>query len=133
MSVIRVTIVDGPISPALDDLPIGHGLAGAVVRFEGIVRRMENGRELLALDYQVYQPMAEQVLQRLAAEVLARRGLLALGITHSRGRVPVGACSMVLALSSPHRAEALAAAAEFIDALKRDAPIWKTPVWASGD
>lgn len=113
------------------------GVVGAAIRFEGIVRRgeprEEGGRrehDLLALDYKTYDPMAEQELLALARGVAERHGLIALATLHSRGRVAVGEVSFVLMIESAHRAEALAAMADFIDRLKQDVPIWKVPVWA---
>lgn len=111
--------VDGPVVPG----------AGAVVSFDGIVRALEEGRPLLALEYEVYQPMAERELERLGLDVGARHGLLRLAAWHSRGRVAVGETSFRLVVWSARRAEGLAGMAEFIDRLKRDIPIWKQPVW----
>lgn len=115
----------------------GFGQVGASLRFEGIVRRREpraaeggaSSGDLIALDYQTYDPMAERQLLLLGRDVAARHGLLALAALHSRGRVGVGEASFVLIVESAHRAEALAAMADFIDQLKRDVPIWKHPVW----
>ncbi len=111
------------------------GETGALVRFDGRVRRMERTecggeRELAALDYEVYEPMASSQLHELAQRVLHAHGLHRVVVLHSRGVVPVGAVSFVLVVESPHRAEALAATVDFIDGLKRDVPIWKQPVWA---
>lgn len=112
------------------------GIVGAAIRFEGIVRRGEPreddaGREhdLLALDYQTYDPMAERELLALARDVAERHGLVAMAALHSRGRVAVGEVSFVLIAEGIHRAEVLAAMTEFIDRLKQDVPIWKCPVW----
>ncbi|MFN0010069.1 MAG: molybdopterin synthase catalytic subunit [Phycisphaerales bacterium] len=108
-----------------------------MLRFEGIVRRSEPceqsagaARNLLALDYEAYDPMAQRELESLARDVLARHGLISILVLHSRGRVAVGEVSFVLEVGAAHRAETLAAVAEFIDRLKRDVPIWKEPVWA---
>ena len=139
------------IAPALGALNLS-GRVGARLRFEGIVRRDEPApradmhnqarstidaapttvplRALAALDYQSYDPMAERQLDSLARDVAREYGLLALLALHSRGRVGVGEISFVLTILSAHRAEALAAMAAFIDRLKRDVPIWKSPVWA---
>ena len=99
--------------------------AGAAVTFEGLVRPMEDGRAVVALDYEVYEPMAPRVLEDLAREMLATHGLVGIAVEHSRGRVAVGECSFRLQIAAPHRQEALAAMAEFIDRMKCDAPIWK--------
>jgi molybdopterin synthase catalytic subunit len=102
--------------------------AGAVISFEGRVRPLEDGRTIAALDYEIYEPMARQMLARLAEELVARFGLLALRVEHSYGRVEVGRCSFRLQVAAAHRQEALAAMACFIDRLKEDVPIWKTAV-----
>lgn len=147
-------IMDGPLTPPMERAALAEhgrtlshspcpvedagasgpaGLVGAALRFEGIVRRAEPGedgeRDLVALDYQTYDPMAERELCALARSVAGQHGLLSCIALHSRGRVNVGEASFILLVESPHRAEALAAMADFIDRLKRDVPIWKRPVW----
>lgn len=121
-----VTILTGPL-PGLDPgaafvAPEG---AGAVVVFEGIVRGEEDGRPIEHLVYGAYEPMAQAQLGHIREQLLAKHGLLGLWVWHSRGSVPVGACSFRLVVASAHRKEALAAMDEFIDLLKRDVPIWK--------
>lgn len=149
---VLTVIVDGPLTRERDEAILaGHGwtparhgpgstapgVVGASLRFEGIVRRGEpreddggQAHDLCALDYQTYDPMAERELLALARGVAQRHGLIALATLHSRGRVAVGEVSFVLMIESAHRAEALAAMADFIDRLKQDVPIWKRPVWA---
>lgn len=130
---IRVAIVDGPIAAGSVRVDGCAGEErGAVLRFEGIVRRTEDGRALAALYYEAYEPMASRELARLAASVADRHGLHGFAVVHSRGEVPVGGCSLVVETASAHRGEALAAMAEFIDLLKRDVPIWKRPIWETG-
>lgn len=150
--VIVALVVDGPLTASVERAALAGqvcstareapgamspGCVGATVRFEGIVRGSEPApaegganRDLQALDYQTYDPMAERQLRELAREMAAKHGLGSLIVLHSRGRVGVGEVSFVLIVKSPHRAEALAAMAEFIDRLKQDVPIWKRPVWA---
>jgi molybdopterin synthase catalytic subunit len=126
---IHIQIVDGPLSkraPDWPDLPTGE--VGAAACFEGIVRRHEGDALIDALDYTAYEPMAPRELGRLAGELVREFGLAGMYVEHSRGRVPVGACSFRLRVASAHRAEALRAAERFIDRMKRDVPIWKAPV-----
>lgn len=124
---ILVQITDGPLarSPNRPNDPA----CGAWVVFEGVVRETEDGRRLRALDYTAYEPMAQSQLAELAGSVLETHGLTRLMVEHSRGEVPVGSCSFRLSVASGHRREALAAMDEFIDRMKRDVPIWKSPVW----
>lgn len=132
---IAVRMLDGPVPaehaawPGADET----GAVGAVLCFEGIVRAIEEGRAIVALDYEAYEPMASQELHRLAEEVCASFGLRGVEVVHSRGRVPVGQCSFRLRIAAEHRAEALRAMAAFIDRLKQDVPIWKTPVYHAAD
>lgn len=125
---VRAEIRDGPLTDHDLGADPASAETGAALRFEGIVRRMEQGREILALDYQTYDPMAEQELRRLALDIARRHALHSLTVLHSRGRVRVGETSFLLSVTAAHRAEAIAAVTEFIDRLKRDVPIWKQPV-----
>ncbi len=133
MSGVRVAIFDCPIGPAASLFEPADrdadGSVGSRIRFEGVVRRLEDGRWLEAIDYEVYEPMAGRQLEAFAREESARDGILSIGAIHSRGRVAVGEVSFVCEVRSRHRAEGLAALASFIERLKRDAAIWKRPVF----
>ena len=146
--IVATAILDGPIDAVLEARALAPhaaaiaaldaaGACGADVRFEGVVRRGEPAqgadREITALDYETYEPMAGRLLDELAASIGREHGLAAIIALHSRGRVDAGRTSFVLRVRSPHRAEALAAITAFIDRLKREVPIWKHPVWASGE
>lgn len=137
---IIVRITDGPLPigtvgqlPGSDvEMGMNPGAVGATVVFTGIVRREEAGRRIRALKYDVYEPMASRMLHALAAEMVRKHGLLGIDVEHSRGEVPVdegGGCSFRLTVHAAHRKEALAAIDEFTDRMKKDVPIWKTPVW----
>lgn len=125
---ITVKLVDGPLQPQLAPWQVSG--AGAVVCFEGIVRPREGDAAITALEYEAYEPMASKMLSRLAAEATERFGLLGVVVEHSVGRVDAGACSFRLQIGSKHRKEGLAAMDWFIDTMKRDVPIWKSPIFA---
>ena len=96
--------------------------------FEGVVRPIEEGRPIEALRYEAYQPMARNMLERIARDIAQQENLIRLDVWHSDGEVPVGECSLRVRIESPHRAEALRAMESFVDRLKRDVPIWKHAV-----
>jgi molybdopterin molybdotransferase len=121
---IAVSISDGPLARSAP--PAAQPGGGAMVCFEGIVRRLENDQPIDGLHYQAYQPMAERQIRRIAEELIASRGLLSISVEHSVGWIPVGQCSFRLMVVAPHRKEAFDAMQEFIDRLKRDVPIWKS-------
>ena len=102
---------------------------GATLVFEGIVRANEQGRAIRALSYEAYEPMATNALTQLARDILRKHTLIAITVEHSRGEVLAGERSFRLTVDSAHRKEALAAMDEFIDRMKRDIPIWKSPIY----
>ena len=120
-----VRIIDGALGTQAPVLPPAAQFGAAIV-FDGVVRADEGGRIIRALAYEVYEPMASNMLTELGREMLAKHGLVAIMVEHSRGEVPVGQLSFRLTVHALHRAEALAAVGEFIDRMKRDVPIWKT-------
>jgi len=125
---VSVRITDGPLPPREIEDVLEN--AGALLWFEGIIRDHENGRAIAGLQYQTYDPMAEKQLCRLGESAIEQFGVLGVAVEHSRGYVGVGACSFRLRIASPHRKEGLAAMDWFIDEMKRDVPIWKSPVFA---
>lgn len=127
---VEVTLSEGPLPPPS---PWRPRVAGAVVQFEGVVRPTEEQRPLAALSYEAYEPMTSRELRRLAQRALADHGLVAVRVEHSVGRVGVGEVSFRLSTAAAHRAEAIAAADEFIREMKRGVPLWKTPVWREAD
>ena len=72
-------------------------------------------------------------MAELARELSERHDLLAVAIHHRVGRVEIGEPSVAIAVSSPHRAAALAACREAIDTLKGTVPLWKKEVYEGGE
>jgi molybdopterin synthase catalytic subunit len=99
--------------------------AGAVVRFEGRVRGEEKGAAIDALEYEAYEPMAAQQMEKIARELGALHPCLVVRVRHRVGRVPVGEAAILVEIGAKHRAEAFAFLAEFMNRLKQDVPIWK--------
>jgi molybdopterin synthase catalytic subunit len=107
--------------------------AGAVATFVGTVRRRSRERTVLHLEYDAYAEMAERVMADLAADLKGRYRLCEIAIHHRVGRVEVGEASVVIAVSAPHRHEALAACRDAIDTLKETVPLWKKEVYEGGE
>ena len=107
--------------------------AGAIATFTGTVRDRSRGRNVLSLEYEAYEGMAEQTMADLAAELERRYDVCEIAIHHRVGRVEIGDASVVIAVSAPHRADALAACREAIDTLKQTVPLWKKEVYEGGE
>ena len=107
--------------------------AGAIATFTGTTRIHSRGRTVDFLDYEAYEGMAEQEMERIANELRERYELTAVAIHHRIGRVDIGETSVVIAVSAPHRGAALAACKDAIDTLKETVPLWKKEVYEGGE
>jgi molybdopterin synthase catalytic subunit len=108
--------------------------AGGIAVFLGTTRAetSASGQPLVALDYEAYPEMALQQMRNLAQRAREQWPITRLALLHRTGRVPVGEASVIIAVASPHRAEAFDACEWLIDTLKREVAIWKKEVWADG-
>ena len=107
--------------------------AGAIATFTGTTRVHSRGRTVTHLDYEAYEGMAEKVMEEIAEALRARYELTAIAIHHRIGRVTIGETSVVIAVSAPHRQDALAACKDAIDELKERVPLWKKEVYEGGE
>jgi molybdopterin synthase catalytic subunit len=107
--------------------------AGAIATFIGTTRAQSRGREVLYLEYEAYEGMAEQVMADLASRLADRHELGKVAIHHRVGKVDIGETSIVIAVSAPHRAAALTACREAIDELKVSVPLWKKETYVGGE
>ena len=107
--------------------------AGAIATFVGTTRVESRGRTVEHLDYEAYEGMAENVMAEIAAALQQRYDLCAIAIHHRTGRVEIGDASVVIAVSAPHRQDALAACKDAIDTLKEQVPLWKKEVYEGGE
>jgi molybdopterin synthase catalytic subunit/molybdopterin converting factor small subunit len=107
--------------------------AGAIATFVGTTRVESRGRTVEHLDYEAYEGMAENVMAELAVSLKQRYDLCEVAIHHRTGRVEIGDASVVIAVSAPHRQDALAACKEAIDTLKEQVPLWKKEVYEGGE
>jgi MoaE-MoaD fusion protein len=126
-------LVDGPIDLAAVIAEVADERAGAVATFQGTVRSQSRGREVIALEYEAYEGMAENVIAEIAGEAKARYDLCAVAVTHRLGRVEIGETSVAIAVSAPHRQDALAACKDIIDELKERVPLWKKELYRGGE
>jgi molybdopterin converting factor subunit 1 len=107
--------------------------SGAIVTFQGTTRDVDR------LDYEAYEPMAEEKIAAILADVMARHEIEGAAAEHRTGAVSRGEPSVIVAVAAAHRGPAFAAAREAIDRIKAEAPIWKREVeggesrWVEGN
>jgi molybdopterin synthase catalytic subunit len=126
-------LVDGPIDLAAVVAEVEDERAGAIATFQGAVRRRSRGRDVIALEYEAYSGMAEKVMAEIADGVKERYDLCAVAITHRTGRCEIGEVSVAIAVSAPHRQDALSACRDLIDELKERVPLWKKELYEGGE
>jgi len=108
--------------------------AGAVSTFIGTTRNSFQGKEVRYLEYEAYDGMAEREMAVIGTGIAERwPAITGIAIAHRIGRVDVGEASVMIAISAPHRREALEACAFGIDRLKKTLPVWKKEVFEDGE
>jgi molybdopterin synthase catalytic subunit len=130
ISVCEVSITHEPLDlPARENDPA----SGAIVDFWGVVRALEDGREITGIEYEANRPMAEHQMRGLAEAASAKFGLSKVFIRHRIGFVPAAEASIVVRVESVRRSAAFNANQWIMDELKQTVPIWKHPVFKDGD
>jgi molybdopterin synthase catalytic subunit len=124
----ELLLTDKPIDEAEAELAKFSGDVGGVVTFWGVVRDLEDGQRIRALEYTAYREMAGHQFRKLLAEAHQKWPLKRIRIVHRLGRIPVAEPSLLVRVEAAHRSEAFAAAQFIIDELKERVPIWKTAV-----
>jgi molybdopterin converting factor subunit 1 len=104
---------------------------GAVVSFTGTVRETNHGKRVVRLEYEAYPEMALRIFDDIAAYARSKWAAR-LAIHHRTGPLEPGEISVVIAAAAPHRGDAFEACRHAIEALKKDAPIWKRELYPDG-
>lgn len=111
---------------------VAHARAGAICTFTGVVRDNARGESVTHLEYEAYAGMAERQMQVIVDEIAQRWPEARVAMAHRTGKLEIGEPSVVVSVSCPHRAEAIAACKWGIDRLKESVPIWKKEFASSG-
>ena len=104
-----------------------------MVTFEGVVRNENEGRRVLALEYEAFDAVAISEGQRIMKECAERFGLLSAKCVHRTGRLELGEVAVRIETCAPHRAEAFHACEAIIDEIKKRVPIWKKEFYEDGE
>lgn len=133
------TSADGKCLITCDKLSVEEAIAkvhdanhGATLSFVGTTREMTGEMRTVTLEYEAYIPMALKEMQQICTDILQQWPGTECAISHRIGTVGIGETSVVIAVSSPHRAACYDASRYAIEQLKRSVPIWKKEVWDDG-
>jgi len=109
-----------------------HRRSGAIVMFSGDVRDLNNGKDVLYIDYEAYVPLAEKTISKIIDEAKEKWDLQYAQCIHRVGKVGICETAVVVLTSSAHRQEAYEANRYIIDRVKHEAPIWKHEFYSDG-
>jgi MoaE-MoaD fusion protein len=121
-----------PLDARRLEAAVTHKSAGAICTFTGVVRDSSRGRSVTHLEYEAYGEMAIAQMRKIGDEIAERWPEARVAMAHRTGRLEIGEASVVVSVSCPHRAEAIAACKWGIDRLKESVPIWKKEHAADG-
>jgi molybdopterin synthase catalytic subunit len=124
---------DEPLSLERVAAEVASDGAGAIATFVGTTRARSRGRDVIRLEYEAYEGMAEAEMERIAGVLRDRHDVIDVAIHHRVGPVEIGETSVVIAVSAAHRAAAFDACREAIDTLKQTVPLWKKELYVGGE
>ncbi|MFL6530457.1 MAG: molybdenum cofactor biosynthesis protein MoaE [Chthoniobacterales bacterium] len=127
--VCEVLLTEAPIASPPQTFPEE---AGGIVDFWGVVRAIEDGREINGIEYEAHRTMAEHQLRAIAEQAARDFSLKHITISHRTGFVAAGEASLFVRVCSRHRSAAFEASAWIVEELKKRAPIWKHVRFSSG-
>lgn len=107
--------------------------AGAITTFIGTVRELTKGKKTLFLIYEAYESMAVKKLAQIGQEIEEKWPNSKVAITHRVGKLDITDIAVVIAVSTPHRADAYEANRYAIERIKEIVPIWKKEHWEDGE
>lgn len=131
---IHVDITESALDPlaALEHCSAdGHGAADL---FVGRVRNLNDGRNVVAVSYDLHPVLCRTIFGEICQEAKDQWGpQINVYLVHRLGRLLVGEASVITAVSSAHRDDAFQACRFLIEQMKVRAPIWKQEHYTDGD
>jgi molybdopterin synthase catalytic subunit len=107
--------------------------SGGIDIFVGTVRNATKGKKVVRLEFEAYESMAFQEMNKIAEDMMVKWPLHKVLIHHRTGSLEIGEVPVVIAVSAAHRAAAFDACRYAIDTLKETVPIWKKEVFEDGE
>jgi len=112
---------------------IGSVEDGALLFFQGRVRRTNRGRTVSRLAYEAYGEMAERELSAICREALERFDVGSVAAAHRVGDLALGEVSVAIAVTSAHRDDGYRASRWIIETIKVRLPVWKHEHYEGGE
>ena len=106
---------------------------GGINVFIGAVRNVTKGKKVVRLEFEAYESMAMNEMNKIAKDVLKKWPVQKILIHHRTGILQTGEVPVIIAVAAAHRDAAFDACRYTIDTLKQTVPIWKKEVFEDGE
>jgi molybdopterin synthase catalytic subunit len=130
---IDIRLTEDPLSLRDTKTWLDAPEVGGTSVFVGTVRNQTSGKEVVALDFEAYKPMAIREMRKIAEEAIEKWPIIHIAIHHRLGPLQTGDIPVIIAVSTAHRDAAFEACKYCIDTLKETVPIWKKEVFVDGE
>jgi molybdopterin synthase catalytic subunit len=128
-----IKITDKPINVQEVIESVKSKKAGAIDVFIGTVRNNTANKNVIRLDFEAYDRMAELEMEKIINTARSKWPVEMMSIYHRKGILEIGDIAVVIAVSTPHRKESFEACQFAIDTLKQTVPIWKKEIFEDGE
>ena len=121
----RVFLSTAPLNPSQIEQEIYTPQYGALLTFSGRVRNHNEGKGVVRLVYEAYEPMAIKEMEGILQEADQRFPNTQSIIYHRLGTLELGDIAVVVSVGSAHRKVTFEVCQWIIDELKARVPIFK--------
>ena len=129
---IRISTSDFDVTEELGRLRAVRSDIGAIASFVGLVRDLNDARDVAAMELEHYPGMTEHAIAKIVEQAQSRWQLLGVTVVHRVGKLFPTDQIVLVAVSSQHRGDAFAACEFIMDFLKTQATIWKKETTPDG-
>lgn len=130
---VEILLTDSPLDAQRCIQFVTNDAAGGIDVFIGTVRNHTQGKAVVRLEFEAYEPMAIAEMEKIAEQAIERFDVQKIALHHCTGVLKIGETAVIIAVSAPHRAAAFDACRYCIDTLKETVPIWKKEIFEDGE
>ncbi len=108
---------------------------GASIVFTGTVRELNENKKVTGITYDSHDAMVIKSFEEIYNELDQKLKIKdkTVFIEHAKGYVGLGEISIIIAVATPHRAEAYIVSRYVIEEIKKRSPIWKKEHYKNED
>lgn len=110
----------------------GFEKAGAMATFVGVVRGTSVSGKVQMLELQAYEEKADEVLSQICDDLKKKPGIVDVQIHHLVGKFKVGEDLVYVLVAGAHRQQVFPVLEEAVERYKKEAPIFKKELVATG-